>query len=97
MEMLAKCALPLSLVNRESFPTLINALSPNFVIKDRKYYSAVILPNLYDREFEKLRNEITNAQSVSLTTDIWSSKNNKQSLLAVTGNFHIEIDCTSIV
>jgi hypothetical protein len=87
MEMLAGCALSFNLVENALFCKFVNAISSEFVVKGRKHYTNVVLTSTYDREISRVRKEVLAASHVSLTTDIWTSKNNKQSLLAVTGKF----------
>ena len=66
--------LPFSIVDSNSFRTLINNLEPGYQVPSRMYFCRIMLPFLQKELFDGLRNELRDVKSCSLTTDCWTAK-----------------------
>lgn len=61
-------------------------LNPTYTLPTRKSLSEGLLPQIYMRVKQNVKNDICKAQSVCLTTDSWISDNNK-SFVALTAHY----------
>ena len=77
---------PYQTVNDPGFRTMLAAFDPRYVPIDRKSLATNYIPKLYDRERERICNELSDVDSYALTTDIWSSRHN-QAYTGVTIHF----------
>jgi len=84
--MISKEFHPFSLVENVEFKKFIHLLNPGYQLPSRKTVSKCILPQLYEKAKEKVRNNLLNAKYISFTTDGWTSLNN-DSFIAVTVHF----------
>lgn len=84
--MISKEFQPFSLVENVEFKKFIYLLNPGYQLPSRKTVSKSILPQLYEKTREKVRNNLLNAKYISFTTDGWTSINN-DSFIAVTVHF----------
>ena len=96
--LIAKEALPLSIVDSINFRQLITAINPRYQlvfvlslsgtffyrVRSRTVFSDNILPSLLAEAKAIIKKELKNAV-LSLTLDGWTSKDCKKSLMAVTG------------
>jgi len=87
MFMIATDTLPISTVEKPGFINLIKTLVPKFNLKGRKYFAQVVLPRVYERMVERVKKDVHSASDFTLTTDVWSSKNNKHSLMSLTAHY----------
>jgi hypothetical protein len=71
-EMVVKDYLPLSFVEGDYFFNLMNIIVPEYKVPTRNMIKSRI-GKLYDDQKTRLISEILSAQSVSLTTDTWTS------------------------
>ncbi|XP_011688860.1 PREDICTED: zinc finger BED domain-containing protein 4-like [Wasmannia auropunctata] len=69
---------PFSVVEEEGFKYLLHILEPRYKIPCRSTFSRTIIPDLYmtlrDEIFNDFHSAITHIESVSITTDLWSSR-----------------------
>lgn len=77
---------PFSIVEDRGFKRLVKLLEPSYNLPSRFHLSNHVLPNMYDLEKNKMLNAMEEAESVSLTTDTWTS-NNTQSYMAITAHY----------
>ncbi|KAH7714639.1 zinc finger BED domain-containing protein 4-like protein [Aphelenchoides avenae] len=78
--------LPLSLVDNKHFRAFVAALNPEYNVPSRSTLTDRL--DSYCEEVEvKIKENIDKADSVSCTTDIWSAKNQKKSILSLTVHF----------
>lgn len=90
--MISKEFQPFSLVENVEFKKFIYLLNPGYQLPSRKTVSKSILPQLYEKAREKVRNNLLNAKYISFTTDGWTSLNN-DSFIAVTVHFIDPEEC----
>ncbi|XP_025423650.1 zinc finger BED domain-containing protein 1-like [Sipha flava] len=81
-----------SLVENVEFKKFIYLLNLRYQLPSRKTVSKSILPQLYEKTREKVRNNLLNAKYISFTTDGWTSINN-DSFIAVTVHFIDPEEC----
>ncbi|KAK7882934.1 hypothetical protein WMY93_029108 [Mugilogobius chulae] len=85
VRMVARDLLPMSSVEDEGFRAFVRDLDPGYVLPSRKALKKMII-DLYDKTKEKTKEALKNAESVCLTTDMWSSIN-MDGYIGVTGHF----------
>ena len=68
---------PLSVVEDTGFRRLVNELDPKYQIISRKQLTQVLLPKKYNTEKAKLLSKLKTVDSLSVTTDQWSSRTNE--------------------
>jgi hypothetical protein len=84
--MVAKSMHPLSLVEEAGFVEIVRYLDPNIRIPSRSTLTTKILPDCYLSAKNRLIEEIGEASHVSLTTDLWSSRN-MESYMSLTAHY----------
>uniref|UniRef100_A0A914HLB2 Transposase n=1 Tax=Globodera rostochiensis TaxID=31243 RepID=A0A914HLB2_GLORO len=84
MEMLATQLLPFNLVDGAGFRKLIEKLQPKYELPHRNHFSQYELPKSFDRAVIA---ELDVVDNIALTCDGWTSKDNRHSLISVTGHF----------
>lgn len=77
---------PFTLVQHEGFRRLLQHLAPQYPIPSDTYFSKTILPDLYQRLQVFIRKQLEDAQSISFTSDIWTSDATKESHISLTGH-----------
>ncbi|CAL5344289.1 unnamed protein product [Camellia sinensis] len=78
---------PLSIVDHIGFKRYSMALQPLFKVPSRNTIKSDIL-KIYDNEKEKIMRLVQSNQSkVAITTDMWTSSNQKKGFMAVTAHF----------
>ena len=70
---IAKDMLPIQIVEKEGFKTLVKKLDPQYELPTRKYMSKKAIPDLYSVTRESVKSQISTADFFAATTDIWSS------------------------
>lgn len=68
---------PFSIVEEPEFKNFIQTLNPKYSFLSRKTFSNVLLNDLYTRCCDRVKELISVAEVVGLTTDSWTSINNK--------------------
>jgi len=79
---------PFSIVQSTSFKNLLNLLEPRYKLPSSNSLKS-ICDELYEKEKSLLKEELTKAHDVSLTTDTWTGLNDK-SYMTVTAHFFNE-------
>lgn len=65
---------PFSIVEDKGFREYTNALNPAYHPPTRQHISNTLIPTLYEKTLNKMRNiDLKNIPSLSLTTDLWTS------------------------
>ena len=70
---IAKDMLPIQIVEKEGFKTLVKKLDPHYELPTRKYMSKKAIPDLYSITRESVKSQISTADFFAATTDIWFS------------------------
>lgn len=86
IEWIVKDMMPLSAVESKTFKKLIHRLDPKYELPSRREVGRTLLPDLYNREVERVRKELEKANHVALTTDLWTSRQTK-GYITVTAHF----------
>jgi hypothetical protein len=86
MKFIAQDMRPLSIVEGAGFRAFCSKMDPRYKLPDRGTITRKLLPTMMKKEVEKLLRELSEAKSVTLTTDMWSSMGG-HSFMAVTGHF----------
>ncbi|XP_037124783.1 E3 SUMO-protein ligase ZBED1-like [Syngnathus acus] len=71
---LAKDLVALNTVEKEGFKHMIKTLDPRYEVPNRKYFSQVAIPNLYEKRRTKLETDMAAVRHYALTTDMWFSR-----------------------
>ena len=74
---------PLDSVNDRGFRHLISKLEPRYNLESRTYITSTLLPKMYNDLKVEVKEAVTSAVFVGLTTDAWTSRANK-SFITVT-------------
>lgn len=77
---------PFSIVEDFGFRKFISALNPSYQLPNRKTVTNTLLPAKYEEIYNKTKEELKEVDSVTLTTDCWTSSTT-ESFLAVTAHF----------
>lgn len=77
---------PFSIVEDKGFRKFVNSLNPSYELPSRTTISSAMIPAAYERTHLKIKELVTQVESVCLTTDSWTSVNN-DSFMAVTIHF----------
>ena len=65
---------PYSVVENKGFKDLLHVLEPKYTIPSRPHITDTVIPALYNETREMVKNDISNAESISITTDGWTSR-----------------------
>ncbi|KAK0151276.1 Copine-8 [Merluccius polli] len=87
MECIALDNQPFSIVQDVGFTKLVEYLDPRYVMPSHRYLTDVCLPELYNTVHSVVEKLISDAVSISFTTDIWSSSVSQVSLLSLTAQW----------
>uniref|UniRef100_A0A1I7YRV1 Dimer_Tnp_hAT domain-containing protein n=1 Tax=Steinernema glaseri TaxID=37863 RepID=A0A1I7YRV1_9BILA len=93
IQMICTDSLPLSVVSRSGFCNLMKKLQPRYTVKSRTHVTRTLLPAVYEEYYKKVASLLQECETISITTDAWSSKENTHSLLSLTAHF---LDNTSL-
>lgn len=77
---------PVSVVEDVGFNRLLKRLQSKFKCPSRRYFTEKIIPDIFERVTSIIKNEINGAESISFTSDIWSSRSN-DSYMSLTAHF----------
>ncbi|KAF2883571.1 hypothetical protein ILUMI_22635 [Ignelater luminosus] len=86
-EMIALDNEPLSIVERTGFTRLLEQALPRYKLPSRTYITQKIIPDIYDRIYEKIKYNISSAFAISVTSDIWTCLHNNASFLSFTAHW----------
>ncbi|KAG2456396.1 ZBED4 protein, partial [Polypterus senegalus] len=65
---------PYSVVQNKGFKHMIHVVEPRYDIPLRTHFSDNIVPSMYEQEKSKVMAKLSQASSVALTTDGWTSR-----------------------
>ncbi|KAK0404471.1 hypothetical protein QR680_017467 [Steinernema hermaphroditum] len=85
--MIAVDSQPLSMVDRTGFRYFLNTVVPNYSIRSRTSIYRTDIPALYEEYVARVKRRMNSVKYFSLTTDSWSSEDNKHSLLSLTAHW----------
>ena len=77
---------PLSIVSSPHFLQLLKTLDPKFVPLSASQFSRVVIPTLYEKTKSKVKDSLSKADHLSVTTDAWTGCHNR-SYISVTIHF----------
>ena len=86
-EMIALDTQPFSIVEDVGFTCLLHCLEPRYQLPSRKYVTYTVLPKIKAGMDVELKKRISCVESINLTTDIWSTDLNNESLLSLTAHW----------
>nr|XP_039250111.1 zinc finger BED domain-containing protein 4-like [Styela clava] len=88
-EMIALDFMPYSMVENVGFLRLVKELNARYTIPSRKYFSNTVVPGIYDKVTNKIKELLKSAVGpICATTDEWTSLQN-DSFMSITSNFLI--------
>lgn len=82
---------PLSVVENKGFRKLLNHLEPRYTIPTLKTFSKRVLVEMYEETYKKVKAELTLANHVAITTDMWTSIASED-YMAVTAHFFTDVN-----
>ena len=71
---IAKDMMPIYSVQTEGFRQLLYSFDPRYELPDRKYFSNIAIPKLYEKTRESVATDVKSAVYFASTTDLWSSQ-----------------------
>lgn len=86
MHMIVADLQPLSIVEDKGFRKFVNGLDPRYVLPSRRDLTRKHLPSMYDHAVKRLKDQLKEASYVSLTTDIWTSRQTR-GFITVTAHY----------
>lgn len=86
VEMIVSDFQPLSIVENKGFIKYTKKLNPHYDLPSRKKITTSLIPNIYKATLSKVKNELTTACNLAITTDIWTSSS-AIAYLAVTAHY----------
>lgn len=57
----------------DGFTRLLKLLEPRYQLPSSKYFSETLIPEMYEKVSEKLKDSLSSIDFVSITTNVWSS------------------------
>ncbi|KAI1690932.1 zinc finger BED domain-containing protein 1 [Ditylenchus destructor] len=87
IQMIASDILPLSVVDNPGFRQVMQIAAPKYHLHGRNYFAREMLPQHYDKMKNHVSSIISEANSISITTDCWSDANNTHSVISATAHF----------
>ncbi|QQP35900.1 Uncharacterized protein FKW44_020839 [Caligus rogercresseyi] len=87
LNMILKDLKPVYMVDCKGFRDFIQSLDPYYEIPSRRTIMNTLLPKLFQEDRDEVTSEILNAESVSLTSDLWTSKVNTHAYISLTAHF----------
>ena len=66
--------MPIYSVQKEGFRQLLYSFDPRYELPDRKYFSNIAIPKLYEKTRESVATDVKSAVYFASTTDLWSSQ-----------------------
>ena len=86
---IAKNLLPVSTVESTAFRNLLEMAQPAFAVPSRKHLCTNLIPERYTTLHENLKIELQQAPGVSLTMDLWSSRD-MRAYIGMTAHYMLE-------
>lgn len=100
-EMIALDNLPYSFSTNEGFKRLMNQVAPQYNLPGRNYFSETIIPDIYNRLVKVVKEKLSSAEHISLTSDIWTCQHTNEGFISFTGHWldnhfvhnHLVLNC----
>ena len=86
-EMISLDCQPFSIVNDVGFIRLLQAAEPRYTLPSRRHITETVLPKVHSRVMSKVQHELSEAKSISFTSDIWSTEVSNDSLISLTAHW----------
>lgn len=86
LQMIVEDMQPFSIVEDKGFKKFVKALDARYELPSRTKLAETMLPRIYAEERTKLSNDLKETTSISLTTDIWTSRKT-ESYLTITAHY----------
>ncbi|KAK3865123.1 hypothetical protein Pcinc_029238 [Petrolisthes cinctipes] len=77
---------PMSIVEDRGFRKFVHGLDPRYILPSRRDLTRKHIPNKYHEVVQQLKNELREIPHISLTTDIWTSRQTR-GFLTVTAHY----------
>ena len=87
MAMIALDNQPFSVVEDQGFIDLMAHVQPKYCLPSRRYFSETMLPQMYEDKRAKAVNLINLAESISFTSDIWTSNTSNESFVSLSAHW----------
>jgi len=86
-EMIAVDDQPFSVVCDDGFRRLVHALEPRYTLPSDTYMRKTAVPELYKLVRDTVHKVVSKVESMSLTTDTWTTSMCSESLISLTGHW----------
>ncbi|KAH9634304.1 hypothetical protein HF086_011564 [Spodoptera exigua] len=86
IKMIVKTYQPLSIVEEHDFVNFVEALNGDYKIPPREVITERVIPVLYDKCLNNQKILVQEAESVCLTSELWTSTNN-DTFMCISGHF----------
>jgi len=87
MGMIALDNQPFTIVKDEGFIDLMAHMQPKYCLPSRRYFSETMLPHMYEENRAKAFALISKAESLSFTSDIWTSGTSSESFVSLSSHW----------
>ncbi|XP_063219365.1 zinc finger BED domain-containing protein 4-like [Bacillus rossius redtenbacheri] len=77
-EMICVDMQPYDIVNNDGFRRLMSKAVPRYNIPSRKHMADTVIPKMYEKVKNKVRERLSNLVNVAVTTDLWTSEASSQ-------------------
>ncbi|MBN3309591.1 ZBED1 protein, partial [Amia calva] len=85
---LVKEMVPLSLVDKTEFRSMLQTFDRQYEVPSRNYFSRTAISELYNKVKPEVMSNISSADYVALTTDMWSSSNTLKPYMSIMPESH---------
>ncbi|CAM4844568.1 unnamed protein product, partial [Rotaria magnacalcarata] len=85
-ELIVKCNLPPTIVERIGFRNFLKTVSPKWKPTSARYFTRTLLPKLLQDSQEKIKQTLDTVNNLSITVDVWTDRRGR-SFIGVTGHF----------
>lgn len=90
-KMIVKQYCPFTIVESEEFKKFVQTVNPGYSLPSRKTISSRLIPELYEKCVDEVREHLRNVRYVTITTNGWTLVNN-ECYISITAHF-IDDDC----
>lgn len=85
-ELIVKCNLPPSIVERVGFRNFLKAIAPRWKPTSSRYFTKTLLPTLMNDCRNRMQTILDATSHISITVDVWTDRRGR-SFIGVTGHF----------
>ena len=75
---------PLSVVENKGFMELMKVAEPRFKVPSRGYFTKTVIPSLFSRAKEHVKEMLKTARFLCITTDLWTAAHSNRAYLCLT-------------